>query len=79
MLIEVEPNLAPLEEWLADQLEHEALRWSTLSQRIRNELWRNVQLSQVIRKHRREGRIVASSYSGRFSETADPILSLSKK
>lgn len=79
MLIEIEPNLAPLEEWLTKQLEHAPLRWSTLSKRIRNELWRNVQLSYIVRKRRREGTIVASSYSGRFSETANPVLSLSKK
>jgi three-Cys-motif partner protein len=79
MLIEVEPNLAPLEEWLNNQLEREPLRWSILSGRIRNELWRNVHLSQVIRKRRREGAIIASGFMGRFSENADPLLSLSVK
>jgi hypothetical protein len=48
MLIEAEPNLAALEEWLNDQLKQESLRWSSLSQRIRKELWRNVHLSEVI-------------------------------
>jgi len=79
MLIEMKPNLAPLEQWLDNQLQREPLRWSTLSQRIRNELWRNAQLSQVIRKRRREGAIVASQFTGRFSEKADPFLSLSAK
>lgn len=79
MLIEPEPNLAPLEEWLNIQLQREPLRWSTLSQRIRNELWRNVHLSQIIRKKRRDGAIVASRFTGRFSEKANPLLSLSTK
>jgi hypothetical protein len=79
MLIEIEPNLAPLEEWLTNQLEHDSLRWSALSQRLRNELWRNVHLSQIIRKRRRERAIVASEFIGRFSEKADPLLSLSGK
>jgi three-Cys-motif partner protein len=79
MLIEVKPNLTRLEEWLIDQLQREPIRWSILSARIRNELWRNVQLSQVIRKFRREGIITASGYAGRFSEAVNPILSLSKK
>lgn len=78
MLIEPEPNLAPLEEWLNDQLQRESNRWSTLSQRLRNELWRNVQLSQIIRQRRREGTIVATEFTGRFSEKADPLLSLKK-
>jgi hypothetical protein len=79
MLIEAEPNLAALEGWLNDQLKQESLRWSSLSQRIRKELWRNVHLSEVIRKCRREGTIVASKFSGRFSEKADPLLALSGK
>ena len=79
MLIEPEPNLASLEEWLINQLQRKPLRWSALSDRIRTELWRNVHLSQIIRECRRKGAIVASEFTGRFSEKADPLLSLSTK
>lgn len=78
-LIEREPDLAPLEEWLKNQLQREPLRWSVLSERIRSELWRNVHLSKIIREWRRKGDMVASGFTGRFSEKADPILSLSTK
>jgi three-Cys-motif partner protein len=78
MLIEPKPNLTPLKEWLNNQL-REPLRWSGLSERIRTELWRNVHLSQIIRECRRKGEIVPSGFTGRFSEKADPLLSLSTK
>jgi three-Cys-motif partner protein len=76
MLIEVEPNLSPLDDWVTCQLRGGAIRWSALSQRVRNELWRQAHLSQVIRKRRREGTIVASKFTGRFSKKEDPLLSL---
>lgn len=76
LLIEVEPNLGPLDDWLVQQLQAGAIRWSALSQRVRNELWRRAHLSQLIRKRRSEGTIVASKFTGRFSEKADPLLVL---
>jgi three-Cys-motif partner protein len=78
MLIEAKPNLAPLDAWLTQQLKHGPTRWAMLSERIRNELWRPVHLSQLIRKRRREGTIVASEFSDRFSEKANPLLTLVK-
>ena len=76
MLIEPKPSLAPLDQWLTEQLKSGPLRWSVLSQRLRSELWRHVHLSQIIRKRRDEGTITASDYGRRFSEKADPLLSL---
>jgi three-Cys-motif partner protein len=77
LLIEVKPNLAPLDNWLMQQLEEGAIRWSALLERVRSELWRQAHLSQLIRKRRREGSIVASKFTGRFSEKADPLLAIS--
>jgi hypothetical protein len=77
LLIEVKPNLAPLDNWLMQQLEEGAIRWSALSERVRSELWRQAHLSELIRKRRREGSIVASKFTGRFSEKADPFLAIS--
>lgn len=76
MLIEPKPSLAPLDQWLTKQLRRGPLLWSVLSQRLRSELWRHVHLSQIIRKRRDEGTITASDYGHRFSEKADPLLSL---
>jgi three-Cys-motif partner protein len=78
MLIEAEPNLRPLDEWLTQELNREASRWATLSERIRGHLWRQAHLSQVIRKRRREGTILASHFTGRFSEKANPLLTLAE-
>jgi hypothetical protein len=77
LLIEVKPNLAPLDNWLMQQLEEGAIRWSALSERVRSELCRQAHLSELIRKRRREGSIVASKFTGRFSEKADPFLAIS--
>lgn len=79
MLIEPQPNLAPLNQWLTEQLKPGPLRWSVLSQRLRNKLWRHAHLSQIIRKRRDEGTITASDYGRRFSEKANPLLSLPKE
>ena len=68
LLIEVEPNLGPLDDWLVQQLQAGAIRWSALSQRVRNEPG-GERISQLIRKRRSEGTIVASKFTGRFSET----------
>ena len=78
MLIEIEPNLRPLDQWLTQQLRDKPMRWATLSERIRDQLWRSVHLSQTIRKRRREGTILASHFQGRFSEKANPLLTLAK-
>jgi hypothetical protein len=78
MLIEVEPNLRSLDEWLTQELNRGATRWAILSERIRDHLWRQAHLSQVIRKRRREGTIVASDFNGRFSEKANPLLTLAE-
>jgi three-Cys-motif partner protein len=76
MLIEVEPNLRSLDEWVTQELNRGSTRWAILSERIRDHLWRQAHLSQVIRKRRREGTIVASDFNGRFSEKANPLLAL---
>lgn len=79
MLIEKEPDLRPLDEWLVEQLTPGPLRWLTLSERIRDQLWRQVHLSQLIRKRRNEGSIIPSDYTGRFSEKANPLLTLHER
>ena len=76
MLIMPEPNLAPLEQWVLSALANGPLRWSELTTRVRNGLWRHTHLNDVIRSLRKSGRIVPSGHKGRFSEKADPLLSL---
>jgi three-Cys-motif partner protein len=78
MLIVPEPNLAPLEEWVVSALAYRPLRWSELTVRVRAELWRSTHLNDTIRALRRSGRINASEFEGRFSERADPLLSITQ-
>ena len=77
-LIVPEPDLKLLEEWLREKLATGPQRWSQLKERLRGELWRNKHLSEVIRALRRGNSIQATGYDGRFSEKADPILSLAE-
>jgi len=79
MLIVPKPDLAPLEDWALSALAYGPLRWSELTARVRVELWRNTHLNDVIRGLRQSGRIVALDFEGRFSEKADPLLSLPQR
>lgn len=76
MLLEVEPDLTRLEEWVLSALAYGPLRWPELTTKVRGELWRNTHLNEAIRSLRKSKRIVASEFVGRFSEKAMPLLSL---
>lgn len=78
LLIEPEPDLTKLEEWLTDKLSKGPCRWSELSSALRNELWREPQLNNIIRMRCKNKSIIASDYEGRFSQKSDPLLSLSE-
>lgn len=75
-LIEPTQDFSVLETWLDDQLAEEPVFWSDLEVRLRSTLWRKTHLWKIIAKRRRENRIEASEYEGRFSQKADPLLSL---
>ena len=75
-LIVPEPDLAPLAEWLIARLRTAPHRWSELKDALRGELWRNTHLWKVVRKCRNEGLVVGFGHKGRFSQKADPVLSL---
>jgi len=76
VLIQPNPDLRRLEEWLTDLLRKKPRHWSELKELSRHELWRSVHLSEVIREQRKKGEIIASDYQGKFSEKANPLLSL---
>lgn len=78
-LIVPEPDLAPLGRWLRSKLKNGPRRWSELTDALRSELWLNKHLSLVVREFRKDKRIVATAYKGRFSKKADPLLSLTEE
>ena len=78
MLIQPEPDLRPLREWVLARVRVRPYRWTELEEAIRAELWRTTHLNQMIRELRREDTIVAEGFSGKFSAKANPLLRLGK-
>lgn len=78
-LIVPEPDLSSLEDWVLLNLVPGPRRWSELEVLLLDELWRNAHMSSVIRRLRRERKIIASDYSPSFSRKANPLLSLAEE
>lgn len=76
LLIEPTPDLSGLESWLDEHLVSGPIRWSELENDLKHTLWRKMHLWSIIRKRRREERIIASHHEGKFSQTANPLISL---
>ena len=74
VLIEPEPDLSPLEDWVLGELRDQQQRWSALEASVRNQIWRTTHLNSVVRELRRSGQIEADGYEGRFARTNDPLL-----
>lgn len=76
MLIEREPDFAPLRAWVLERLRAGGRRWSELEEGIRSTHWRATHLNKMVQTLRREEAIVADDFTGRFSRTANPRLRL---
>lgn len=76
MLIEREPDFAPLKAWVLQRLAEGPQRWSALEEGIRSTQWRAKHLNDIVKELRRDHIIVAGDFSGRFSRTANPRLRL---
>jgi len=75
-LIEPFPDLKPLNEWIVGELSSGPLRWQTLLEKNRLEIWRDVQLNKIIRELRKAKVIEAKDYPGRFALKNNPELHL---
>lgn len=75
-LITPEPHLKPLEMWLIDKLSRKPYNWDELTKELRDEIWLNKHLWQVIRELRKSSKIAAANYEGRFSQKSNPTFSL---
>ena len=74
-LIEPEPDLTGLRAWTVSQLREGSRRWSDLEQALRQELWLNKHLREVLNELRRDNTI-AGENGRRFTRSADPLLRL---
>ncbi len=77
-LIEPEPDLRPLADWIVARLRRRPERWQSLLAAVRGEWWLPKHVNDVVRTLKRDGTIVADPVPGRkFSAAANPLLRLS--
>ncbi|MCI0376180.1 MAG: three-Cys-motif partner protein TcmP [Gemmataceae bacterium] len=79
LLIEPEPDLALLGNWVIERLRHGPKNWQFLIDELREELWLSKQLNEVVRSMRKNGQIIGENYTGRFAATNNPRLRLREK
>ena len=72
ILVQPNPNLTPLRELVISALNEKPQRWSTLSVKVRETMWRIQHLNGVIRSLRKEGIIDGRKYDGRFVPINNP-------
>ena len=77
-LIEPEPNLAPLREWVLGKLSTGPRQWQTLIGEVRAEIWLPKHLRQVLSTLRKERAIIDDRYTGRFGASNNPRLRLAE-
>lgn len=75
-LIEPEPDLTLLRQWLLGKLCPKCYTWSNLVDLLRDEMWLNKHLWQVIRELKETRQITAKNFTGRFSQKANPTFNL---
>jgi hypothetical protein len=67
ILLQEEPSLRPLHDWVVQRLSTGPKHWQTLTAELREELWLPKHLTDVIRSMRKRDEIVADGYSGKFA------------
>lgn len=72
-LVQREPNLGPLRDWITVRLAAGPIHWEQLATLIREELWREVHLNEALRELRNAGTIEAR---GTFGRKQNPRISL---
>jgi three-Cys-motif partner protein len=79
LLIEPVPNLTPLRNWVKEKLTVGPKRWQALTDELREELWLEKHLNEVIRDMRRDGDLDAKEFTGKFAQTNNPLLNVRSK
>jgi hypothetical protein len=75
-LIQPEPDLTPLFDWIRGVLVKGGKRWQDLTHLLREELWRDTHLNEALREMRHAGEIQAT---GKFFPKHNPLLSLTAR
>jgi three-Cys-motif partner protein len=79
LLIQPEPDLTPLRDWVKERLTGGPKRWQRLIEDLREELWLEKHLNEMIRTMRKSKDIVADGYTGPFAPKNNPLLHRSKR
>jgi three-Cys-motif partner protein len=74
LLIEPVPNLKPLQVWVKSRLSAGPKRWQTLTDDLREELWLEKHLNEVVRDMRKDGDIEGDEFTGKFAQANNPLL-----
>ena len=76
-LIEPQPDLRPLRQWVVERLSRRPERWQDLHAAIRPQWWLPKHINEVVRELKKEGAISADAVPGRkFGAAANPVLRL---
>ena len=79
-LIQPEPDLRPLRDWVIRRLSRRPQRWQDLHAAVRSEWWLPRHVNEVVRILRTAGVITADTVPGRrFGASANPVLRLTPK
>ena len=73
LLIEPEPDLSPLCDWVRAKLASGPKHWAELTRVLREELWREPQLNEVLREMHKQHEIQSA---GKFAAKHNPLLQL---
>lgn len=76
VLIKPTPELGTLKDWIVKKLSDRPYRWAELSHLLKSEIWLDKHLKEIIAGLKKENILLASDYSGRFSQKANPLLTL---
>jgi three-Cys-motif partner protein len=73
-LIEPEPDLTPLEEWLSRKYPGHEIRYKEIEDELIRTIFLPKHLNSVLRRLRKDGRITLSGYEGRLAFDKNPTI-----
>ena len=75
-IIQPEPDLRPLRQWILNQLARGPRPWALLNEAVRPEIWRKTHVNDMVRELHQEGIVEGRDFAGRFAEKNNPTLYL---
>lgn len=79
VLVQSEPELTPLRDWVRERLSDGPKHWESLMQELREEMWLEKHLNEVVYEMHSDRDIAGENFSGRFARTNNPVLRLLPK